>query len=356
MSDAHGSLPNWERALGPALFQACIRTQPADFRVSENLAIEFSGDGEHDFLWIEKTSANTQWVADALARHAKVSSRDVGFAGLKDRHAITRQWFSIRRPGRDGTDWSRFECEGVAILEQRRHQRKLKRGAHKNNAFSIVLRGAEIDEHQENAQRRLQDIRSHGVPNYYGEQRFGRDAGNIQLARDLFKGRRLSRPKRSIALSSARSYLFNEILSQRISAASWNELMPGELANLDGSGSVFAVEAITDDLIARCAAMDIHPTGTLWGDKAPLGSGAVAELEQGVVEPFADLTSGLLKVRLDASSRALRLVVNDLQWVFTKNALQLEFSLGRGSFATAVLRELATVTVPDFRQSQGPSS
>ena len=106
------SLPDWGRALGPVLFAATIRSRPADFIVVEGLDIDLSDDGEHDFLWIEKTSANTQWVAERLAKHAKVAIKDVGFAGLKDRHAITRQWFSIRRPDREGTDWGAFSAEG----------------------------------------------------------------------------------------------------------------------------------------------------------------------------------------------------------------------------------------------------
>ncbi len=339
------SLPDWSRALGPALLQAAIRSQPSDFKVTEELAIDLSNDGEHDFLWIEKTSANTQWVADALARHANISSRDVGFAGLKDRHAITRQWFSVRRPGRDGTDWASFTADGVTILEQRQHQRKLKRGAHKGNSFEIVLRGEGIESQQDAVNKRLARIQTDGVPNYFGEQRFGRGGGNLDLARQIFSGRRLPRPKRSIALSSARSFLFNEILTRRVDQGSWNTVQLGELANLDGSASVFSVTELNDEIHQRCLTMDIHPSGTLWGDNAPLATGAVAELERQVTEPYADLTAGLLSVRMDASSRALRLPVRDLRWEFTENALRLDFRLDRGGYATAVLREVAEISV-----------
>lgn len=345
MSSIIASLPDWGRALGPALFRASIRSSPSDFKVVEDLAIDLSDDGEHDFLWIEKTSANTQWVADALARHAKVSSKDVGYAGLKDRHAITRQWFSIRRPDRDGTDWKAFAAEGALILDVRRHFRKLKRGAHNANAFSIVLRGEAINANERAATQRLMRIKAGGVPNYFGEQRFGRDAGNIGLARELFAGRRLSRPKRSIALSAARSFLFNEILSARVQQESWNVILRGELANLDGSGSVFAVEESDDELASRCETLDIHPSGTLWGDNAPLGTAEVAELERRAIEPYADLVAGLAAARVDAASRSLRLPVRELEWEFSPHALELKFTLAPGGFATTVLRELAEISV-----------
>ena len=355
MSTVDSSLPDWGRALGSTLFHAVIRSQPSDFKVTEKLAIEFSDDGEHDFLWIEKTSANTQWVAGSLARHAKVPIMDVGFAGLKDRHAITRQWFSVRRPGRDGTDWQTYAAEGVQILEQARHRRKLKRGAHKGNSFCIVLRGDGIHLHQHAIVRRLEQIKTGGVPNYFGEQRFGRDGSNMRLVHDLFGGRRLPRPKRSIALSAARSFLFNEILAARVEQGSWNVILAGELANLDGSASVFAVDVVTDDLISRCLENDIHPSGTLWGDNAPLGKGAVAELELTVTGAYANLTNGLQAARVDASSRALRLPVRDLRWDLGNDALQLEFFLDRGGFATTVLRELAEIRSAGAATTSGTS-
>jgi len=344
LTDIVGPLPDWDRALGPVVFSAAIRSEPADFKVREELTIEFTDDGEHDFLWIEKTSANTQWVVQCLARHAHVAVRDVGYAGLKDRHAIAHQWFSVRRPGRDGTDWQSFVADGVQVLECQRHRRKLRRGAHTGNSFSIVLRSDEIANRHEAIAKRLARIALKGVPNYFGAQRFGREGGNMNLARDLFNGRRLPRPKRSIALSAARSYLFNEILATRVRQGNWNSIMPGELANLDGSASVFAVDDVGEELVSRCKEMDIHPSGTLWGDGAPNSGRDVADIELAVVGAHAEIAGGLLQANVDASSRALRLAVRDLCWEFSEDALRLEFLLDRGGFATAVLRELAKTT------------
>jgi tRNA pseudouridine13 synthase len=337
-------LPDWARALGPTLLTARIRTTPSDFVVSEQLDVEFSGDGEHDWLHIEKTGANTHWVTEQLARHAGVKPRDVGYAGLKDRHAVTRQWFSVRRPSVAGTDWNVFDSAGVRIVAQHQHRRKLKRGAHRGNAFRIALRAADLEPHRQAIAARLAEVESRGVPNYFGEQRFGRDAANIELARSLFRGRRLSRNKRSIALSAVRSLLFNEILHARVQDGSWERILPGERANLDGSGSVFAVEKVSSDIENRCAAFDIHPTAVLWGRGAPLSGAGVAALERKVLAPHEDLCDGLNGAKVDAASRSLRLRVRDLEWDIENGALWLDFRLAKGAYATAVLREIAATS------------
>ena len=277
-----------------------------------------------------------------LAAHAGVSTRDVGYAGLKDRHALTSQWFSVRRPTRDGTDWSAFEAEGVRIVESTRHNKKLRRGAHRSNVFRIALRSTGIEAIRDQIGARLRLIEEQGVPNYFGEQRFGRDGGNIALAEAVFSGRRVKRDKRSIAISSARSLLFNHILDTRVQDGTWNQLQEGDLANLEGSGSVFAVDALTPELKDRCEAFDIHPTATLWGDGAPLTAGDVAAAENNAVTEFESLRSGLLKARVEASSRALRLPASNLGADFGDNVLWLSFSLPKGGFATSVLREVAT--------------
>jgi len=307
------TLPDWARALGPPLLAARIRSTPQDFVVTEMLDIEFSNDGEHDWLWVEKTGANTAWVADQLAKHAGIGSRDVGYAGLKDRHAVTRQWFSVRRPSAEATDWEAFDAEGVEVREYHRHQRKLKRGAHKGNAFRIALRADNVRQHENEIVKRLATIKACGVPNYFGEQRFGRGGANIELGRAVVAGRRVARHKRSIGISALRSLEFNNELSARVEAGTWNLLQPGDKANLDGSGSVFDVDEVSSDLERRCAELDLHPTGTLPGFKS---------------------------IRVSEGHRPLRMRVRNLQWSTDEDALWLDFSLGRGSYATAVFREL----------------
>ncbi|MDH3550923.1 MAG: tRNA pseudouridine(13) synthase TruD, partial [Gammaproteobacteria bacterium] len=185
------SLPDWARAFGAPLFSATMRTTPQDFQVIEELGFEFTGDGEHDYLWIEKIGANTEWVARQLARFADVPARDVGYAGLKDRHAVTRQWFSV--PRWNASDWDALEVEGVNVLDVQRHNRKLRRGAHKANRFHLVLRGDGLHKHADAIEKRVQVIREQGVPNYFGEQRFGRHGNNVSLADAWASGKRLPR-------------------------------------------------------------------------------------------------------------------------------------------------------------------
>jgi tRNA pseudouridine13 synthase len=333
------ALPDWVTAYDPLGLDAVIRSEPADFQVTENLPYAPDGAGEHEYLWIEKTGANTNWVAEKLAKFCGIRPRDVGYAGMKDRHAITRQWFSVCR--RNDVQWNNFAADGVMILACERHGRKLRHGAHTGNSFKIALRAGDLLAHRRRLDERLSRIAEQGVPNYFGEQRFGRGGGNLDLFRSMIAGRRLSRAKRSIALSAARSLIFNAILDRRIRDGTWNTLLPGELANLDGSGSVFAVADVDDELISRCAGLDIHPTGSLWGESAPASSGEVAALESASVAEHAEIADMLVAARMAVASRALRLRVSNLQWSYAGDALWLEFELARGGFATAVLREIA---------------
>lgn len=332
------TIPDWVRAFGPPVVQGHIRQSTSDFEVTEDLGYELSGDGEHDFLQIEKEDANTAWVAGRLARHASVRESDVGYAGLKDRRALTRQWFSVRRPSAAGTDWDTFDEPGTRILEKSRHSRKLKRGALRGNSFRIAIR--DVDAAEEPVNERLQLIKQAGVPNYFGEQRFGRNGNNLQLASELFAGKRLPRNKRSIALSAARSFLFNHILQQRVLDSSWNHLVVGECACLDGSNSIFPVEALDEELRRRCAELDIHPGGAMWGKGESRCGGDILSLEQSVTAPFPEFTKGL-EAHMDQSRRPLRLALRDLAWKLEEQTLWLEFSLPRGGYATAVLREIA---------------
>lgn len=338
-NDKQPLLPAWPRACKEPLFAGRIKLSCDDFIVTELPGFARSGTGEHDYLWIEKTGANTAWVADALARHAGVRRGDVGYAGLKDRQAITRQWFSVRRPTGQGTDWSTFAAAGVCILAVERHMRKLRRGAHAGNEFDIVVRGA--TDSGDAIAARLDTISRRGVPNYFGAQRFGREGSNLRDAQRLFRGRRLSRDRRGLALSAARAFIFNEILATRVSDGSWEQALPGEALNLEGSGSFFVAAEIDEAMRARVVSMDVHPTGALWGRGEPIAAGRPASIESAIAAANRAFAHGLEQHGLQMDRRALRLVVHDLGWHIGDDALRLQFRLNRGSYATSVLREIA---------------
>jgi len=345
--DANDGLPNWRRAHGAAAVCARAKSCPEDFRVTEILDFVPDGSGEHDWLWIEKRDANTAWLARRLAAHAGVAAADVGYAGMKDRVAVTRQWFSVRRPGGARADWSALALPGVTLLEQTRNSRKLRRGAHRGNAFELRLRDVDGAPSE-----RLALIAAQGVPNYFGAQRFGRDGGNLALARALIAGARFKRDKRSLALSAARSYLFNLILERRVAADNWNVLLPGDIANLDGSNSVFAFEAVDDTLLQRCAALDVHPSGALWGRGGDAPGQRILPSEAAAVAAEAQLAAGLERF-VAAGRRPLRVAVEELRWEQAADSLLLCFRLRRGAYATAVLRELTRCreAAQDFRSS-----
>jgi tRNA pseudouridine13 synthase len=324
---------------GPPL-RARLRSSPEDFVVDEIQEITPDADGEHAWLLVRKRGANTDWVAKALARFAGVAPMDVSYAGLKDRHAVTTQAFTVYLPGRAAPDWSALGLEGVEVLSHSRHRRKLKRGALAGNRFRIVLR--EVDGDRERAAQVLQGIAARGVPNYFGEQRFGFGGANVERAQRMFAGERCDRQTRSMLLSAARSHLFNAVLAQRVAQDCWDRGLSGEIWSLEGSRSWFGPEQPSAALSARLASGDIHPSGPLWGRGALPGSDEARALEEAVLADFTALREGLERAGLEQERRALRLLPRDLHWTWIDDAtLELAFSLPPGAYATVVLREAA---------------
>lgn len=321
-----------------------IRTQPSDFQVDEKFAFEATGEGEHALLHIKKEDTNTDWLSRQIAQLAGVRKVDVSYAGLKDRNAVTTQWFSVWLPGKPDPDWSLLNSENVQILKTIRHNRKLRRGSLRGNQFTLIVRDVEGD--VSDLEQRINTIKQDGVPNYFGDQRFGIEGRNLEKAKIMFGGKReKDRFKRSIYLSAARSAMFNDLLSQRVAMNKWANALPGDVMLLDNSHSYFLAEDIDEKIIQRLKEHDIHPSGPLWGRGELLSKGEVTKIEKKLADKFPIFDVGLKNARLDQERRSLRLSVSNLKCDYSpdnKN-LQLSFFLPAGGYATAVLRELINV-------------
>jgi len=343
------TLSDLPRVCGEPLGHATMRESADDFQVDEVLGFDPDGDGEHQLLHIRKRDTNTSWLAGQLARHAGIHPKEVGYAGLKDRRAVTTQWYSLRLAGVAEPDWSAFDSELVQVLAVHRHRRKLQRGALQGNRFTIRLRGLDAD--REALNRRLERLRAEGMPNYFGEQRFGRDYQNLNQF-DLLLGdgkrRKIDRNLRGLLISAVRSQLFNEVLAARIERGCWASPLAGDYFMLDGSRSGFADEAGDGSLEERCRNLDIHPSGPLWGrGRAPV-DGEAAALEQQVLAPFSHWRDRLEHLGLQQERRSLRLRLDSLSWRYDEDegALQLAFFLPAGAYATVLLRELFALSSP----------
>lgn len=364
----------------PPLKQATYKTNTTDFIVNEILPLDFTNEGEHLWLHIEKSGMNTAYLAKLLSEWAEIPLRDVGYSGLKDRHALTTQWFSLRIPKKQlpETEFAPIdigETESVTILAQHWHNKKLNRGTHRANQFVITLRDIQFDNSdteilepeqllsaKETVEQYLTNISQSGVPNYFGPQRFGRQGNNVREALSLFarppraprpsskksKSKRAPREQNTMELSAARSLIFNEILAARVRDGSWNTGLSGEVFNLDGSGSIFTSEEIDDTLRERMASGDIHPTAVMWGIDNDKVSNAAADIENDTVQHsllLTQLAAGLEQRDIKAQRRALRLPIEALTWEWRDSeedsqTLVLNFTLTTGSFATSVLASL----------------
>jgi len=330
MTDArYTTLPHWPNAYPDSGASATLKRLNEDFIVTE-LPLQLpSGEGEHIWLDIEKNGANTAFVAQQLAEAIGVQERDVGYAGLKDRHAITRQWFSIYLPNRKGIgetpDLTGLQHPEFKVLRQSRHVKKLRPGDLQGNRFRIVLRDVSGDRNAIEAN--LKAVASHGAPNYFGAQRFGHGGGNVAQGRAMLaREMRVRDPKKKgIYLSAVRSFVFNEVLALRIRQGLWGKTLPGDV--MDEAG---------------------RPTGPLWGRGRVITTDQVQALENGVAERHAILCDGMEHAGLDQERRALVASPVDMSWEWPQaDQLVLTFSLAAGNYATSVLNEILRSTEPD---------
>ena len=321
--------------------EGLYRVKPEDFRVDELLDIPLSGRGEHLWLKVRKTNSNTDWVAGQLARVAGLSPAEVGYAGLKDRYAVTTQWFSLQLAGKTDPSFQALPPE-IEVLEAQRHDKKLRRGALLGNYFELTLRECSGD--WSAAQQLCQEITQQGVPNYFGAQRFGNELGNLHKAEAWFSGafKPKQRQQISLYLSAARSWIFNHILAERVRSRTWHQRMAGDIFQFEGGSAWFADDA-SPDLSERLKRLEIHPTGALWGRGALLTQTEMLHLEMEQAARFGLFCQGLEQQGLKQERRALRVKVENLQLRSLdepKTTLGLSFSLAAGAYATVVLAQL----------------
>ncbi|AWW33474.1 tRNA pseudouridine(13) synthase TruD [Mannheimia varigena] len=315
-----------------------LKAEFADFIVREELGYELSGEGEFVAVKIRKTNANTLFVGEKLAKFAGISERDMSYAGLKDRHAITEQWFCLHLAGKETPDFSTFECEGVEVLEVTRHNRKIRVGALEGNHFELLLR--DVVE-SEDLNYRLQQLQAVGFPNYFTEQRFGRDGHNLTQAQRWAKGEIVvkDRKKRSFYLSAARSEVFNLVVSERIADGLIQQVLENDYVQLAGSNSFFCV---TENEIAesqdRLDRADLLLTAPLIGEKSLETTANSAE--KTIIEQHKELVELMKKERMSTARRAMICKPKNLEWQFETDGLRLKFFLDSGSYATGLVREL----------------
>ncbi|MFW5432032.1 MAG: tRNA pseudouridine(13) synthase TruD [Methylophilaceae bacterium] len=318
-------LPQWPKTYPETHARGSLKLHNADFRVIELPLALPSGEGEHIWLQVKKDGANTAYVAQCLADYAGVKENDVGYAGLKDRYAITEQWFSIYFPKGETPDFLKLAHDEFTVLAQSRHVKKLRRGDLLGNQFDIILRDVEGD--KESIESNLMQIQQHGIPNYFGPQRFGRDGGNVEQGfLMLTRETRVRHQKnKGIYLSAVRSFVFNEILAERINNGLWGKPLEGDM--LDEQGMA---------------------TGALWGRGRITTTAAAADLENTIAKQHADLCEGMEHAGLTQERRALAAIPKNMTWQWLdETTLQLAFSLSAGYYATSVMREILDAQEPD---------
>ncbi|HEY7884066.1 MAG TPA: tRNA pseudouridine(13) synthase TruD [Cellvibrionaceae bacterium] len=317
--------------LGKPVMNAGFRVHNADFFVDEQAGFTPGGSGEHVFLHIEKDGENTGWLAKEIATLARVKENDVGYAGLKDRHAITRQWFSVYLPKGPEPDWRELNRPGVQLLAVSRHSQKLRRGQHTGNRFCIRLRQVSGD--REVIQARLNLLKLTGTPNYFGPQRFGRSASNLVLAEQWLVGGQVikHRQKKSFALSAARAWLFNQVLDLRVRNDSWQTCLNGDQPHVAADGKMY-------------------PTGPLWGRGRPPFTDEALSIMQAALEPWQSWADAMEFTGLKQETRSLVLMPGDFSWQWLDADLQLDFTLPAGAFATALV--YALMPLPPMGPSQ----
>lgn len=345
LAPQHVTLNELPRLHHGARPRAEFKQTPKDFQVIEQLEVTDDGEGEHQWLWVRKEGANTNFCAEKIARFAGVSPKNVSYSGLKDRQAVTWQWFSIQLPGKETLNWDELNDKEMSVERVIRRTKKLKTGFHRGNRF--VIRLADVSS-REDLETLWEKVSEQGVINYFGEQRFGRSGDNVaQAERWLMAERpaRISKNKRSLYLSSLRSYLFNQIVAERIRQFGIDGRLAGDCVMLEGSKSVFTVEQWDDELSQRLLTNNIYLTAPLAGStNKSLVQGEAEEFELSCLQPYESWLQAFKKLRVDAARRALLLRVEAPEINWHGDDAEIRFTLPPGAYATTVLNEIVDLS------------
>jgi tRNA pseudouridine13 synthase len=320
-----------------------LKEQLTDFDVTEISTYELSGTGEHLYLWIEKTDMSADYFVRQIGKRLGIPAAEVGTAGMKDRRAVTRQWVSV--PASAEPRIGQIDGENMRVLNTNRHNNKLKPGHLRGNAFNVLIRGASDVSIDPIVER----IRRDGLPNYYGPQRFGRDNETSKLGLSMLKGEP-SRIRqgflRKMALSAAQSWLFNDVLSRRLTDGLLRTVLPGDVMSKWPFGGMFTAEDVAVEQ-ARFDARETVSAGPMFGRKTFATKGVAAEREATVLAEAglsAESFEGFGKLVMGTRRHNL-IYLDDLTAQREPDGLRLKFSLPAGSYATVLLREIMKADV-----------
>lgn len=319
-----------------------FKSVPEDFEVEEIPAYEPSsevGSDEHLFLWVEKRGRSTPDVAKLIARHVGAQERDVSWAGLKDRQGITRQYLCL--PSKFEAKMVGFEAPGVTILRSARHRNKLKSGHLRGNRFTLVVR--DVND-LEAAKASLEQLKTFGIPNFFGDQRFGRDGENAAKGKAILiaGGRHRDRFERKLFLSAYQSLLFNDVLAQRIRAGTFAKALVGDvLKKHETNGEFVCADAGVDQ--PRVDSFEVSPTGPIFGPSMRSAEGVPGEIEAAALaaENVTVATFDAGGRETEGTRRLFRVPLVGLEVeALPERALRLKFDLPAGAYATVLLREV----------------
>jgi tRNA pseudouridine13 synthase len=348
MSEVMG-IDHWHYQGNKPEVTGVMKTRPEDFIVREQLGYEPIGEGEHIYLWVRKQGLNTAYLAEQIAKFVNLPLRAISYAGRKDKHALTEQWFGVHKPGKVEYEWGKLAVPGAQVLKAIRHNKKLRTGVLKGNQFELVIRDLSSTEGLE---ERLQAIHKSGVPNYFGPQRFGDSrydprGSNLILAEKMIAGEKIrNRNKRSMAISALRSWLFNEYVSNRLADKYYTQALAGDVMSLAGSNSFFSAQLIDETIIQRLEKRDIQLSAPMWGAGELPSMLDAAEYENRLASKYPQVSTTLKDLGLRQERRAISLYADKMTWDIKETQLNISFVLPSGSFATSVLREVADVSQP----------